>query len=348
MGKKVLNNTYLSMLCAELAMLLDAGLTTGDSVQVLKDDEPGKEGKAILQKLTDSLEKGEHFSQALQNAEAFPKYMIHMVEIGERTGRLVETLRALAEYYERQVRLSVTIKNSVLYPAILLILMIAVVLVLIVQVLPIFNDVFARLGTQMSPLATALMNFGGWLGNAAVAIAAIFAAIFIIIILIFSLPSLRTALSKAFTNKWGSKGIFGKIASSRFIYAMRLSMASGLDTGDAIDLAAQVSGGSKAIDEKHRRCTQLISEGKPLHEAMTGAGILSGQDGKMLSIGTRSGKSDQAMAEIARRSDLDVSDSMDRIVGRIEPTLVIISSVIVGIILLSVMLPLMGIMTAIG
>jgi type IV pilus assembly protein PilC len=68
----------------------------------------------------------------------------------------------------------------------------------------------------------------------------------------------------------------------------------------------------------------------------------------MLSIGSRSGKADAAMSEIARRSDLDVQDDIDRIVGKIEPTLVIISSVIVGVILLSVMLPLMGIMTSIG
>jgi len=348
MGKKILTNTYLSMLSTELAMLLDAGLTVSDSVQILQDDEPGKEGKAVLQSLLDSLEKGENFSTALKESTFFPRHMVHMVEIGERTGRLVETLNALSEYYERQVRLSITIKNSVLYPAILLVLMIVVVLVLIVQVLPIFNDVFARLGTQMSPLAVALMNFGGWLGGAAIIIAAIFAAIFIIILLMAIIPNLRKSISRTFSNKWGSRGIFGKIASSRYIFAMRLAMASGLDTSDAIDLASSVSGGSKAVDEKHRLCTKLIHSGSPLHEALSSAGILSLQDAKMLSIGSRSGKADQAMAEIARRSDLDVRDSIDRIVGKIEPTLVIISSVVVGVILLSVMLPLMGIMTAIG
>ena len=348
MGKKVLTNTYLSMLCAELAMLLDAGLTVSDGIQVLKDDEPSSDGKAVLQTLIDCLEKGEPFSTALKTSTVFPRYMVHMVEIGERTGRIVETLTALSEYYERQVRLSVTIKNSILYPAILLILMIVVVLVLIVQVLPIFNDVFARLGTQMSPLATALMNFGTWLGGAAITIAAIFAVIFILIILIAALPKLRKSILSAFSNKWGSHGIFGKIASSRFIFAMRLAMASGLDTADSIDLAAAVSGGSKSVDEKHKRCNELINNGSSLHEALFSAGILSAQDGKMLAIGSRSGKADVAMAEIARRSDLDVTDSIDRLVGRIEPTLVIISSIIVGIILLSVMLPLMGIMTALG
>ena len=338
----------MSMLCSELSMLLDAGLTVSDSIQILYDDEPGKDGKTVMQALLNGLEKGDPFSVALKDSSFFPRYMIYMVEIGEKTGRLVETLRALSEYYERQVRLSVTIKNSVMYPAILLILMVVVVLILIVQVLPIFNDVFGRLGTQMSALAVALMDFGRWLGGASIIIAAVLCAIFVFVIIIFIVPGFRKSIAQAFTNTWGSHGVFGKIASSRFVFAMTLAMASGLDTSDSIDIAAAVSGGSKAVDEKHKRCTELLNEGKTLHEALSGSGILSLQDGKMLSIGTRSGKADMAMAEIARRSDVDVRDSIDRIVAKIEPTLVIISCIIIGVILLSVMLPLMGIMTSIG
>jgi len=336
------------MLCSELAMLLDAGLTVNDSLHVLQEDESSKDGKAIMQALIEALERGEPFSIALKGTGLFPRYMVHTVEIGERTGRLVETLTALSEYYERQVRLSITIKNSVLYPAILLVLMVVVVLILIVQVLPIFNDVFSRLGTQMSPVAMSLMEFGGWLGDAAIAIAAVFGAIFVLVVLVWAIPSLRRALAKVFSDRFGSRGIFGKLASSRFVFAMTLAMASGLDTAEAIGVAAGISGGSKAVDEKHVRCMQLLDSGSTLSEALSGAGILSPQDGKMLSVGARSGKADLAMSEIARRSDLDVRDSIDRIVGRIEPTLVIISSVVVGVILLSVMLPLMGIMTAIG
>ncbi|MCL2151519.1 MAG: type II secretion system F family protein [Oscillospiraceae bacterium] len=348
MKNKTLTSSYLSALCSELAMLLDAGLTAIDSVQILQDDEPGKEGKAIMQILIDTLEMGEPLSAALKGSGLFPRYMAHMVEIGEKTGRLVQTLGALSEYYERQVRLSSTIRSSVLYPAVLLALMVVVVLILIVQVLPIFNDVFNRLGAQMSPLADSLMRFGGWLGNASAVIAVIFGAIFILAIIVWAVPSIRKSLTKGFSDRWGDRGVFGKIASSRFVFAMTLGMASGLDTAEAIDIAAAVSGGSKAIDNKHKRCSGLLSSGSTLSEALCGAGILSPQDGKMLSIGSRSGKADAAMAEIARRSDLDVQDRVGRLVGKIEPTLVIISSAIVGVILLSVMLPLMGIMTAIG
>ena len=336
------------MLCSELAMLLDAGLTVSDGLQILQEDEPSKDGKEIMQALIDKIGNGDQFSTALRDSGFFPRYMVHMVEIGERTGRLVETLKALSEYYDRQVRLAVTIKNSILYPAILLILMIVVVLILIVQVLPIFNDVFSQLGTQMSPIAVNLMKFGGWLGDASVVIAVILCALFVLAILAWVVPGIRKGFSRFFSNTWGDKGIFGKIASSRYVFAMTLAMASGLDTEEAIGIAANVSGGSRAVDKKHTRCMELLSAGRTLSDAMSTAGILSQQDGKMLSIGSRSGKSDEAMAEIARRNDMTVQDDIDRLVGRIEPTLVIISSVIVGVILLSVMLPLMSIMTSIG
>jgi len=348
MKAKTLNNTYLSMLCSELAMLLDAGLTLSDSVQVIQDDDSGKEARAIMQSLYDTLMLGKPFSIALKEAVVFPKYMVHMIEIGEKTGRLVQTLNALSEYYERQTRLSVTIKSSVLYPIVLLVLMIVVVLILIVQVLPIFNDIFSRLGTQMDPFAVRLMEFGGWLGNAAVGIALLVSAIFILILIMLIVPAIRRGISKAFANRFGSRGILGKIASSRFIFAMTLGMASGLDTTESISIASAVSGGSKAVDNMHKKCVQLLEAGMTLSESLCISGILSTQDGRMLSVGTTSGKADLAMAEIARRSDIDVRDTIDRIVGRVEPTLVIVSSVIIGVILLSVMLPLMGIMSSIG
>lgn len=346
--KKTISNLYLTFLCKELAMLVDAGLTINESVRILLEDEPSSDGKIVLQKVIDELERGNKFSSALENCEVFPAYMIKMIEIGERTGRIEQTLNALAEYYDRQNRLSVTIKKSVLYPAILLVLMVAVVLILIVQVLPIFSDVFGRLGTQMSPLATALMDFGTWFSGAAVVIAAIVLVMLLFAVIVLLSPGLRESIKRAFLNKWGSRGVFGKVASSRYVYAMTLAMASGLDTLDAVDISASAGGGSNTVDQMHRKCRKMVEDGTPLHEALVKSGVLSNQDGKMLAIGVKSGKSDIAMAEIARRSDIDVTENIDRVIGRIEPTLVIASSVIIGVILLSVMLPLMGIMTALG
>ena len=345
--KKELTNTYLSLFCMEMHMLLQAGITLDEGVRMLQDDEPDQEGKAVLQSLLDELDKGEPLSSALRKAAFFPRYMISMVETGEKTGRLADTLKALSEYYDRQERQSTAIKNAVLYPAMLLVTMVAVVLILIIYVLPVFNDVFGRLGSRMSPLATSLMQFGGWLGNVSVIIAAAGGVIFIAALAMWASPGLRGSAAKMFKNKFGSRGIFGSTANARFIAAMALSIKSGLDSEEAVKMAAAVSGGAKAMDEKNAMCVDMIRSGKTLSEAMCGAGILSARDGRLLTLGVRSGMEDEAMAEISRRKERDVQDEMDSIVGRIEPALVITTSIIVGVVLLSVMLPLMGIMASI-
>ena len=344
---RVLTNTYLSVFCMEMHMLLHAGVALGEGLLMLQDDEQDEDGKAVLQGLIDELDKGEPLSSALRKAVFFPAYMASMVETGEKTGRLAETLKALSEYYDRRERQSIAIKNAVLYPAILLVMMLAVVLILIVHVLPVFNDVFGRLGSRMSPLATRLMQFGGWLGNFSAVIAAVSGVVFIAALAMWMLPGIRESVIKAFRNKLGDRGVFGSSASSRFVTAMALSVASGLDAEEAVEMAAAVSGGTKAVDEKNAACVEMLRSGKTLPEAMRDAGILSARDGRLLALGVRTGMADAVMAEIARRKDRDLQDEMDRIIGRIEPTLVIITSIVVGVILLSVMLPLMGIMSSI-
>ena len=348
MASKTLTNAFLSTFCLEVAMLLQAGITLNDGVLMLQDDEPTSEGKEVLQSLLDSLDKGAPLSEALQSASYYPRYMTQMIEIGERTGRLVETLKALSEHYDRQERLSASIKNALMYPSILLVMMVVVVLILIVQVLPIFNEVFNRLGSQMSDVALALMSFGAWLSGASTGIAIVFGIIIVIAIAAMLIPSLRESITKWFREAYGHRGVFGRLASSQFTSAMVLSLSSGLDTQEAVKMAAMLSGGNKVLDERNNSCLELLDAGKTLAEAMLDAGILSARNGRMLALGSRSGMADSAMAEIAERSEREAQLEIDRLVSRIEPTMVIITSVIVGIILLAVMLPLMGIMTSIG
>jgi type IV pilus assembly protein PilC len=219
------------MLCTEFSMLLQAGVTAGDGAMMMIDDESDRDGKAVLQSLLATLEKGEPLSAAFQGSGYFPPYMVNMVKVGEKTGRLPETLDSLSKHYDRQDRLSAAIKNATLYPAILLAMMVAVVLILIVQVLPIFNDVFGRLGSQMSPLAARLMQFGGWLKGISASIALIFGILFLIAFLAWVIPEIREGIARAFRNRMGKRGVFGKIASAHFISGITLAMASGLDMG---------------------------------------------------------------------------------------------------------------------
>ncbi|MCL2168460.1 MAG: type II secretion system F family protein [Defluviitaleaceae bacterium] len=348
MKKRSLTNTYLSTLCLEMHMLLDAGMTIHHGAQVMLDDEPDRDAKEVLQALQRGLDAGQPLSGALRDSQYFPDYMVSMVEIGERTGRLTDTLYALSQHYERQERLKTAVRSATLYPAILLGMMVVVVMILIVQVLPIFNDVFGRMGAQMSPLAETLMNFGAWFRGASVVIAAVAFGIFFLLFLAWAIPAVRNGLAKWFRNKWGARGIFGRIHAFQFVSSLSLGMSSGLMTEDAVRLAASLNKDSQALQAKYDKCLEMVNAGESLADALKASKLLSARDGRLLSLGDQSGKADSTMVEIARRSDTSVQDEIARVVGRIEPTLVITTSVIIGIILLSVMLPLIGIMTSLG
>jgi type IV pilus assembly protein PilC len=192
------------------------------------------------------------------------------------------------------------------------------------------------------------MQFGGWLKGVSSAIALVFAILFAIAFLAWIIPEIRDGITSAFRNRMGKRGIFGKIASAHFISGITLALASGLDMQEAMDMAALISGDAKAVKEQQEKCASLLRSGSSLADALRDSGIISVRDSRVLTMGNRSGMADSVMSEIAHRSERNIQDEINRIVSRIEPTLVVITSVIVGIILLSVMLPLMSIMTAIG
>lgn len=329
-------------------MLLHSGFTAHYCVQMMLDDEPDANGKIVLTALSEKLEGGASLSGAMEETKLFPQYLYSMIEIGEKTGRLTETLKALSIHYKRQENLSTSIKNATLYPAVLLGMMIIVVMILIVQVLPIFNDVFGRMGTQMSPFAVRLMDFGTWFRAASIVITIVAAAVFLLVLIVWLVPSFKEGLAKSLKNRFGGRGIFGRIALYQFVSSMSLALSSGLSVKEAVELAASLNKDSKSLDKKYNNCLSLLEEGGKLSDALHTSGLLSARDSRMLSIGDSSGMVDTAMTEIAERNDEIIQAEISRIVSRIEPTLVVLTSAIVGVILLSVMLPLVGIMTSIG
>ena len=116
--------------------------------------------KAILQKIYDTLLETGNLFQALEASAVFPSYLLHMVDIGEQAGRLDDVMKSLSLHYEREENISRSIRSAVTYPLIMICMMAAVVLILITKVMPIFNQVFAQLGQEMSGFSKALLSVG--------------------------------------------------------------------------------------------------------------------------------------------------------------------------------------------
>ena len=193
-----------------------------------------------------------------------------------------------------------------------------------------------RLGTTMSPLATWIMMFGVKVGRHFWLCIAVLAAVVLIIVLLYHFKkSIFFPRTKA------------RVATARFASIMAMTLRGGLDIDDSLAMTERITAGT-GIDKKVAAVRAAIASGKTFQEAMDKGGILSAVHRRTLAIGVRTGSADDAMEEVAERCDDEATDAVESVVGKVEPTLVIIMCVIVGVVLLSVMLPLMGVMSALG
>ena len=157
---KELTADELSVLCYQLSLMVKAGIGSEESVGILAADLPEGRSKELLRQVHAVLLRGDSLSQGLSEAGGFPGYFLRMVEIGERSGRLEQVLAALSAYYRRESALRAGLRQTILYPAVMAVLIAVVFLALVMRVLPVFQQVFQQLGVSLSPVARGLMQFG--------------------------------------------------------------------------------------------------------------------------------------------------------------------------------------------
>ena len=271
-----------------------------------------------------------------------------MVEVGERSGRTEQALQSLARYYERQEQMDRQIRSALTYPAILLLLMLVVIVVLLSQVLPVFDEVYASLGGQLTGVAGGLLLAGQAL-DAAMPLLCVLMAAAVALVLAFSLSdSFRNRLLTLWRRRFGDRGVSRAISEARFAQALSMGLGSGLPLEEAVDQCAALLEDVPSAAKRCRTCADRLREGGDLADSLRESGVLPAAACRMLTLGLRSGNGDEVMEDIARRLSDDADQALERRVAQVEPTLVLATSLLVGAILLSVMLPLMNIMTAIG
>lgn len=346
MGKtaaKPLNNTELSAFCEQMAMLLRSGASPLEGVSLVRDDLADAGLKTALDAACGELELGAPLWDSLERCGLFPTYFLRMVRVGEEAGKTDEILASLADYYRREEEIAQSVRHAVTYPLVMILLMLGVVLVLVVKVLPVFNDVLAQLGAGLTGFSRGLMDFGQAVSSSAAVLLALAGAL-----MVFGLFLFRSARGKKLRAKLSSKlfftrGVSEKIAAGRFAFVMSVALSSGLDTDRSLEFAAEVAEDSR-VRGKIEACRKSVDSGESFSRALTECGVFPGVYSRMAAAAFRAGSLDTAMHTISERCREEADQRIDRAVSLVEPTLVALLSVLVGAILLSVMLPLMGVM----
>lgn len=344
---KTLNNAEIASFCEQLSLLLPAGITPSEAIGLMLSDTVEKEGHTLLKQILDSLNEGCTFYEALCITNVFPEYVESMVLLGEESGDLDIIMDKLADYYSQQCCISESIKNAVSYPLVMICLMFFILIILLTKILPIFNQVFHQLGGELSGVAKQLMQIGSYIQSLSVLFVCLIGIIMVTILyFIFNTHGKKSA--KHLLQSWTlTKGFYLDIAFGRFAGALSMIITSGVDTFKGISLSKGLVD-NELMFTKITLCEEALKKGDSISEAVRAAGIFEAKHQRMLEIGIRSGNTDIVLKKISDYYEDKVQDRLYRILNAIEPTLVIIFSFTVGLILLSVIMPLIGIMESIG
>ena len=348
MNKIKLSKIQIADLCHQLALMLHAGIGTADGLFLLAEEESNTALKEMLTGMATSVDNGVFLAQAFEDTGCFPAYMSGLLNVGERVGRTEEALVALSRYYENKDRLERQITNALTYPVILLVLMLVVIVVLLTKVLPVFNDVYASLGGQLTGIAGGLLVFGQALDSFLPVLVVILAVVLLSLAGFVFHQGLRSKMLGFWNKHFGDRGVSRKLNNSRFAQALSMGISSGLSPEEAVEMSAQLLSDIPKAAERCKKCSELLLENESLASALNKTGLMDSSSCRLLTLGMRSGSGDTIMEELANRMQEDAHHEVERAAAKVEPALVLITTVLVGVILLSVMLPLMNIMTTIG
>lgn len=348
MKNTVLSKEDIRDICLSLSMLFRSGVGFGDGFSLMSEDEPKGKIKELLQEMADMADEGKGAADVFRETGVFPKYVIGLIEAGERTGRLEEAFSSLADYYDSRIRLENHIRSALLYPMVLLIIMILVIGVLLVKVMPVFDGVYRQLGSGLTGMAGGLLELGVILDKCMPAVLLILSALIIFTAVFALVPKFRGWLGLKWNKSQGSKGVTGELNAAKTAQVISMGLRSGLPFEEIFELAGELMADVPEIEMKCRKCADELSQGGSLSDTIKKYDILPLAECRILEVALRGGMADEAIFDIAKRLMTESEEAFETKISRVEPALVIVTSFMVGAILLSVILPLVNIMASIG
>ena len=347
MSKKELDALGVSAFCESMAMMVQSGIQTDEAIALLQsENRDGGMLEHALHEMKTLLEQGSSLANAMRSTGIFPDFAVQMIDAGETSGRLENVLFRLSGYYADQKTLSEKLRGAVTYPAAMLFLIIAVLSVMLTIVLPAFRDVYDRLTGSLAVSSYAYIRWAGVFCTAALVVMAVLAVALLAGLILWKNGRRKTVLSvlERFPR---CRSILKSNALFRFCSALGTFLASGEMQDDAV-LSSIPMVDSEKLEEKLHCMASRMEEGHSIAQAAWDEELFEPIYGRMLLAGERSGSLDHVLERLTKLLAEDCAHQVDQLVDIIGPALSGILMVTIGLTLISVMLPLIGMMNAIG
>lgn len=342
-SRRKVSQQQLLQFTRELGTLLGAGLPLDRSLSILGGLVEGGELSKILRALVEAVRAGKSLAASMnEHPDVFPKIYVNMIRAGEAGGILEGVLRYLTEYLESTMALKEEVKSALIYPAILATAAGLSLTVMFVFVIPRFSAIFKDVNKSLPLITKLVINLSltlsqyGWIILLAL-VGAVCAAIFYV-----RSPEGKNEWDRLRLRAWLFGELVRKFETARFARTLSALMKGGVPLLEALGTVQGVIGNqllARAISQVQVR----VREGKGMARPLSESGLFPALALNMIAVGEETGKLDAMLAEIANYYDQDVKRATKRLTALLEPALILVMGLIVGVVVISMLLAIFSI-----
>ena len=334
----------LSFTLTQLSTYLKAGISLIDSVRILEKQADKPEHRKVYQKMVYELLKGESLSVAMQKQQdKFPKLLVNMVKTSELTGDLTSVLDDMAEYYTSKEETKKTMISAMTYPVIVIIIAICVVVFILTSIVPKFVDMYSANDAKIPALTQAIMNISNFLTQHYIILILIIGGVIGTFILLFKHVQ---AFRKNAQIVMMHVPVLSKIIIYNEVYNFTKTFASLLNHGvfitDSMEILAKITN-NEVYKELINRTIINLNKGANISDSFKGSWAFPVAAYEMIVTGESTGQLGLMMEKVANYYQTLHKNIVKQLQSLLEPMMIVFLAIIVGIILLSVMMPMFDI-----
>lgn len=334
----------------QLATLIDAGLPLLRGLDVLRKQEKNPVLKNTLAQLTEAVEGGSTFSEALaQHPKIFNKLYVNMVRAGEAGGVMDVTLMRLADFQEKAQKIKGKVVSAMVYPAVVMFVAVAILTFLMIVIVPKFQEIFRDLleGKELPFLTLWVMRVSNIIKNQFLLVIGFIAAVVITVKVLGKTVKGRLEIDRLKLNLPIFGQLLRKAGIARFSRTLGTLIASGVPILQALNIVRDTSGNA-VIAEAVSRVHDSVKEGERVTQPLEASKVFPPMVLSMVDVGEETGALPDMLMKIADVYDDEVDNAVGALTSLLEPIMIVFLAVIVGTIVIAMFLPLISVVQTMG
>ncbi len=338
-SKKRIKLEDLVIFSRQLATMVDAGIPLVSALDILGEQIENKTFSACIIEIRNEVEAGSSLSEALaRHKSVFSQLFVNMVKAGESSGMLDEILDRLALYLEKTNSLQRKIKSALVYPAVVSSMALAITLVLLLKVIPVFKGIFAGFGAQLPRPTMILIMISDTLQKYFLICASIIIAIGFAVARYVRTEKGKLQFDTLLLHLPVFGILFTKVAVSKFTRTLSTLIRSGVPILSALEIVGKTSGNAlveHAIDNVRAN----VREGESVAEPLARSKIFPPMVTRMVAVGEQTGELEKMLSKIADFYDEQVDAAVTALTSMMEPFIIAFLGIVIGSIVICMFLP---------